>query len=329
MAILTLFGVLVFVFLLTNVLPGNPAQFRAGSFAPPETVRELEIQMGLDKPLVVQFKNYLVQLTQGDLGTSWNTRRPVAEDLSQRLPATLELSIASFIIAVFIALPLGILAAAKKDSSIDHFYRVLTTLSVSLPIFWVATMLIYLFFYQLGWVAAPTGRLDIGLLPPTRITGLYVLDSILAGNMETLVSASRRLILPALSLSLPVIGSVAKMTRTSMLEVLQSDYIRTALSLGLSRNRTIVQDALQNALIPVITLLALVFGFLIAGNVIVEMIFAWPGIGHYALNAMVTKDFDGVRGFLLFVAAVYVVLNLTVDVLYGLIDPRIRLSSHS
>lgn len=329
MAFLTLFGALVGVFLLTNVLPGNPAKFRAGAFAPPEAVRELEIQMGLDKPMIVQFKNYLVRLSKGDLGISWNTRRPVTKDLADRLPATLELALTSFLIAVSVALPLGILAAAKKNSYIDHFCRLLTTLSVSLPVFWVGTMLIYLLFYQLGWAAAPTGRLTIGLMPPTKITGLYVLDSILTGNMETLISSLKRLILPALALSFPVIGAIAKMARTSMLEVLEADYIRTARALGLNRRKTILQDALQNALIPVITILAMVFGFLIAGNVIVEMIFAWPGIGHYAWNAMVTKDFNGVRGFLLFVSASYVFLNLTADILYGLVDPRIRLGKYT
>jgi peptide/nickel transport system permease protein len=324
---ITLFGAMVAVFVLTHVLPGNPARYRAGAFAPQEAVEEIEREMGLDKPLVIQFGRYVNGLLHGDLGRSWSTRRPVAEDLAQRLPATLELALASFLIAVLVALPLGITAAVKKDSVLDHVCRVLTTLSSSVAIFWLGTMLIYVIYYEWHWAAAPTGRLDVGLEPPAAITGFYVLDSLLTGNMGTLGSSLRHLFLPAITLSFAVIGIIAKGARTAMLEVLRMDYIRTASALGKTRWQVVLEDGLQNALIPVVTILALVFGFLMAGNIIVEMLFAWPGIGQYAWNALLTKDFDSIQGFMLFTATLYVFLNLLTDLLYGLIDPRIRLGS--
>ena len=327
LSIVTLFGALVVVFIMTHILPGNPAKYRAGAFAPPEAVEEIEKEMGLDKPLIVQFGSYLNRLVHGDLGTSWSTRRPVTEDLVQRLPATLELAITSFLIAVLIALPLGIIVAVKKNTFVDHVTRVITTLSSSIAIFWLGTMLIYIMYYKLRLAAAPTGRLDIGLSPPESITGFFMLDSILSGNMETLRSSLNHIILPALTLAFPVVAIIAKTARTSMLEIMQRDYVRTASALGMGRWRVVVSDALQNALVPVVTILALVFGFLMAGNVIVEMLFAWPGIGNYAWNALMTKDFDAVQGFMLFIAAGYIILNLLADVLYGFIDPRIRLGT--
>jgi ABC-type dipeptide/oligopeptide/nickel transport system permease component len=325
LSVVTLFGAMVAVFVLTHVLPGNPAKYRAGAFAPAEAVAEIEREMGLDKPLVAQFGRYLKGLLHGDLGRSWSTRRPVAEDLAQRLPATLELAVASFLLAILIALPLGIVAAVKKGSFVDHLCRILTTFSSSVALFWLGTMLIYVIYYEWRWAAAPTGRLDVGLSPPETITGFYVLDSLLTGNMKSLGSSLKHLFLPSVTLSFAVIGIIAKGARTSMLEVLRMDYIRTASALGKTRWQVVVEDGLQNALIPVVTILALVFGFLMAGNIIVEMLFAWPGIGQYAWNALLTKDFDSIQGFMLFTATLYVFLNLLADVLYGLIDPRIRL----
>jgi peptide/nickel transport system permease protein len=253
----------------------------------------------------------------------------VAEDLAQRLPATLELALASFLLAVLVALPLGVLAAVNKGSFVDHVCRVLTTFSSSVALFWLGTMLIYLIYYEWHWAVAPTGRLDVGLSPPEGITGFFVVDSLLTGNIETLGSSLKHLFLPTLTLSFAVVGIIAKGARTSMLEVLRMDYIRTAEALGKTRWQVVLEDALQNALIPVVTILALVFGFLMAGNIIVEMLFAWPGIGQYAWNALLTKDFDSVQGFMLFTATLYVCLNLLADVLYGMIDPRIRLGTRT
>jgi peptide/nickel transport system permease protein len=324
---ITLFGAMVAVFVLTHVLPGNPARYRAGAFAPAEAVAEIEKEMGLDKPLVIQFGRYVGRLIHGDLGRSWSTRRPVADDLAQRLPATLELAVSSFVLAILVALPLGIVAAVKKGSLADHICRVLTTISSSVAIFWLGTMLIYVIYYEWRWAAAPTGRLDVGLSPPETITGFYVLDSLLNGNMETLGSSLNHLFLPSITLCFAVIGIIAKGVRTSMLEVLRMDYMRTASALGKTRWHVVLEDGLQNALIPVVTILALVFGFLMAGNIIVEMLFAWPGIGQYVWNALLTKDFDAVQGFMLFTATLYVFLNLFADILYGFIDPRIRLGT--
>jgi peptide/nickel transport system permease protein len=329
LSLLTLFGVVVAVFVLTHILPGNPAEYRAGAFAPEEAVKEIEIQMGLDKPLPVQFATYFGRLLHGDLGQSWTTRRPVSFDLLRRLPATLELATASFLIALVVGFPLGVAAAVKKDSAVDHLCRMVTSFSASVALFWLGTMLIYVLYYEWQWLPAPAGRLDIQLRPPETLTGFYVLDSLLSGDWAVLGSSLGQLFLPALTLSFAVIGATAKAARTSMLEVLHTDYIRTWRALGLSRSRVVLQEALPNALIPIITILAIVFAFLMGGNVIVEMLFSWPGIGNYAWNALSTKDFDAVQGFMLVVATGYVLLNMLADILYGLIDPRIRLGARA
>lgn len=321
----TLFGVTVISFALTYLLPGNPALVKAGALATPDVVQEIERRMGLDRPLAVQYWRYVSGLLRGDLGESASTGRPVLEDFRQRVPATLELTLASLLIAVAIGIPLGVLAAVHRDSLLDHASRLLGVGGVAMPSFWTGLLLLYCFFYLLGVAPPPLGRLGAEVSPPTRITGLFVIDGALSGNGAALVSALHHLLLPAVTLGFAVMAPLTRMVRATMLEILESDYVKAAWAAGLPRRRVVYGDALRNALIPVITLLGVIFGFLMAGNVVVEMVFAWPGLGHYAVTALVTKDPGPIQSFVLFVAVMYVCVNLAVDLLYGLADPRIRL----
>jgi peptide/nickel transport system permease protein len=321
----TLVGVTVISFALTNLLPGNPALVKAGALATPEVVQEIERQMGLDRPLPVQYWRYVSGLLRGDLGESASTGRPVLEDFRQRVPATLELTLASLLVAVVIGVPLGVLSAVHRDSVLDHVSRVLGVGGVAMPSFWTGLLLLYVFFYLLGVAPPPLGRLAADVSPPPRLTGLYVLDAALTGSGAALVSALHHLMLPALTLGFAVMAPLTRMVRATMLEILESDYVKAAWAAGLPRRRVVYGDALRNALIPVITVLGVIFGFLMAGNVVVEMVYAWPGLGHYAVTALDTKDPGPIQSFVLFVAVMYVFVNLAVDLLYGLADPRIRL----
>jgi len=320
-----LFGVTLISFLLTYILPGNPALVKAGALATPEYLATVEKQMGLDQPVWVQYGRYISGLAHGDLGESSATGRPVREDFRQRLPATLELTLASLIVATIIGLPLGILSAVHRDSAIDHIGRIASVTGVAMPSFWTGLLLIYFFFYVFNIAPAPLGRLASGISPPASITGLYTVDSLLTANWPTLRSSLQQLALPAITLGISVMAPLARMVRSTMLEILESDYIKAAWAAGLPGRRVIYGDALRNAMIPVVTTLGVVFGFLMGGNAVVESVFAWPGIGNYAVTALTTKDSGPIQSFVLFVALMYVFVNLAVDLLYGLFDPRIRL----
>jgi peptide/nickel transport system permease protein len=322
----TLFGVTLISFFLTYLLPGNPAIVQAGPFATPEYIREVEQRMGLDQPVWVQYGRYVTGLFRGDLGESSSTGRPVLEDFVQRLPATLELTLASLLIAVLVGIPLGVLSAVHRDTAIDHVGRVVGVTGIAMPSFWTGLILIYVFFYLFDIAPAPLGRLGSGIAPPAKITGMYVVDGLLTGNWRALWSTLGQLALPAATLGFSVMAPLARMVRATMLEILESDYVKAAWAAGLPRRRVIYGDALRNALIPVVTILGVVFGFLMAGNAVVESVFAWPGIGNYAVTALMTKDSGPIQSFVLFVAVMYVIVNLIVDVLYGLVDPRIRLA---
>lgn len=321
----TLFGVSLICFFLTYLLPGNPVMVKAGPFATPEHLAEMEKRMGLDRPLHVQYLVYARGLLRGDLGESSSTGRPVAEDFRQRLPATLELTFASLLIAILVGVPLGVLSAVHRDTFVDHVGRVVGIAGVAMPTFWTGLIFIYVFFYMLDVAPAPLGRLGAGINAPERITGLFVIDSLVTGNWAALRSSLAQLVLPAATLGLSVMAPVARMVRSTMLEILESDYVKAAWAAGLPRRTVIYGDALRNALIPIITILGIVFGFLMAGNAVVETVFAWPGIGNYAVTALMTKDSGPIQSFVLFVAVMYVAVNLLVDLVYGLADPRIRL----
>ena len=325
LAVVTLFGVVVAVFILTRILPGNPAAVRLGPYAKPELLAAMEQEMGLDKPLPVQFYNYVAKLVRGEMGKSWRTGQPVRKDLTQRLPATLELALAATLMAVVAGHILGLLGAIKQNSLLDQIIRGIAILGASTALFWLALVFIFFFYYRLGWAAAPLDRLEVGVQPPTRITGMYVVDSLLTGNWAALRSSLGHLLLPAITLAFVVSAPITKIVRAAMLDVLHSDFIRTARTIGVPYRDILFRDALRNAMIPILTTIGIVFGYLMAGSVLVEQIFAWPGIGSYAWMALVNKDFEAIQGFVLLIAALYVMLNLGIDLLYSVIDPRIRL----
>jgi peptide/nickel transport system permease protein len=322
----TLFGVTVITFALTYLLPGNPALVKAGPLATPEHIAEMERRMGLDRPVAVQYWRYLSGVLRGDLGESATTGRPVLQDLFQRVPATLELTLASLLVALGVGIPLGVLAAVRRDGWVDHVSRLLGVGGVAMPTFWTGLLVLYVFFYELGVAPPPLGRLTAGVSAPASITGLYTVDALLTANGPALRSALAQLVLPALTLGFSVMAPLTRMVRATMLEVLESDYIKAAWAAGLPRRTIVYGDALRNCLVPVITLIGVVVGFLMAGNVVVEIVFAWPGIGNYAVTSLMSKDSGPIQSFVLFVAVVYTLVNLAVDLLYGFVDPRIRLS---
>jgi peptide/nickel transport system permease protein len=327
MAIPSLIGVVIVTFLLTRALPGDPAAYFAGPAATKEAVEQVRVQLGLDKPLYIQFGLYVRDLARGDLGNSLTTGQPVGQEIKNRLPASAELTLLGLIVSMLIAVPLGILAATRPNSFIDHFCRVISTAGVSLPVFFTGLILVYVFYYLLGWAPAPLGRLDVFSSAPPNITGFYLIDSLLAGSGELFMASLKQLILPTLTLGIFSLAPIARMTRASMLAVLSSDFVRTARASGLTPFTVIVTYAFRNAMIPVITTLGMVFSFLLGANVLVEKVFAWPGIGSFAVEALIASDFAPLQGFVLTMAVMYVALNLVIDILYGLIDPRVRIEA--
>jgi len=327
MAIPSLLGVVIVTFLLTRALPGDPAAYFAGPAATPQAIEEVRVKLGLDQPLLAQFGRYVVDLAHGNLGTSLTTGQPVAAELRSRLPASAELTLLGLVVSIAIAVPLGILAATRPNSPVDHACRIVATAGVSLPVFFTGLILVYVFYYLLGWAPAPLGRLDVFYSPPPQVTGFYLIDSLIAGDLETFMAALKQLILPALTLGIFSLAPIARMTRASMLAVLASDFVRTARASGLSAYTVTVRYAFRNAMLPVVTTLGMVFSFLLGANVLVEKVFAWPGIGSYAVEALLTSDFAPVQGFVLTMAVMYVAINLMIDIVYGVIDPRVRLEA--
>ena len=326
-AIPVLFLVACGIFSLLHLAPGDAASLLSSSDAGPEDVERLRALWGLDQPLYVQFIRYVGDLARGDLGNSLTTGQPVGYEIKTRLPASAELTLLGLLVSMAIAVPLGILAATRPNSLIDHVCRVISTAGVSLPVFFTGLILIYVFYYLLGWAPAPLGRLDVFFSPPPHVTGFYLVDSLIAGDGELFFASLKQLVLPALTLGIFSLAPIARMTRASMLAVLASDFVRTARASGLTPFTVIVTYAFRNAMLPVITTLGMVFSFLLGANVLVEKVFAWPGIGSFAVEALIASDFAPLQGFVLTMAVMYVALNLLIDVLYGLIDPRVRLEA--
>jgi len=322
-----LIGVIVVSFLLTRVLPGDTAAYFAGPAATPQAIEEIRKQLGLDRPLPEQFGRYVYDLAKGNLGQSLTTGQPVLSDITSRLPASAELTLFGLIISLLIAVPLGITAAVKQGSVIDHACRVVATAGVSLPVFFTGLLLVYVFYFILGWSPAPLGRLDTFSTAPPTVTGFYLVDSVLAPDWETFRAALSQMILPGATLAIFALAPIARMTRASMLAVLSSEFVRTARASGLNGRTIILTYAFRNAMLPVVTTLGMVFSFLLGANVLVEKVFAWPGIGSYAVEALIASDFAPVQGFVLTMAILYIVLNLVIDLTYGLIDPRVRLGA--
>lgn len=319
-----LLGALFLTFLLTRMVPGNPIERVAGPYASDEAVEQMKRDAGLLDPWYTQFVNYLKDLLQGDMGVSYQTNQPVIDDLRQRFPASFELVFYGMLLAVALAIPLGIISAMKQGTWVDHLTRVIAVLGVSMPIFWIALILISTFYTRLGWLPGPQGRLPISMTAPPRVTGLYTIDSLLDGDFDTFRAASEQLVLPVLTIGLIAMAPIARMTRATMIDALNSDYIRTARSLGLPTRVIVSKNALKNAIIPVLTLIAAVFGYAIGGEVLVEYIFTWPGLGKYSFDAIMGSDFPAVQGFIILAVAMYVLAYLIVDILIAILDPRIE-----
>jgi peptide/nickel transport system permease protein len=322
-----LIGVVIVSFLLTRILPGDTAAYFAGPAATPQAIAEVKKQLGLDRPLPEQFARYVRDLTKGDLGQSLTTGQPVLSDLAARLPASAELTLFGLILAILIAVPLGVIAAVKQGSFIDHACRVVATAGVSLPVFFTGLILVYVFYFILKIAPAPLGRLDVFATAPATVTGFYLIDSLLTRDFETFRASLTQILLPGITLAIFSLAPIARITRASMLAVLSSEFIRTAQASGLSPATVIITYAFRNAMLPVVTTLGMVFSFLLGANVLVEKVFAWPGVGSYAVEALIASDFAPVQGFVLAMAILYVILNLLIDLAYGLIDPRVRMGA--
>ena len=324
-AVPSVFGVIVISFILTRALPGDPAVYFAGAMADKESIEQVRRALGLDRSWIEQFFIYVTNLADGDWGQSLTTGQPVTEELLKRLPASLELTLIGLGLAIAVAVPLGILAATNPGSWIDHLCRLLVTAGVSLPTFFTGLFLVYVFYYLLGWSPSPLGRLHILYLSPPHVTGSYIIDSIIAGDLETLRGSLAQLILPSITLGLFALAPIARMTRGAMLGALASDYVRTARAIGLSRSKVLLTYAFRNASLPVLTTLGMVFSFLLGANVLVEKVFSWPGIGSFAIEALVASDYAAVQGFVLSMALLFVAVNLMIDVILAITDPRMGL----
>ena len=325
MSVPTLAGIVLVTFALTRLLPGDPAAYFAGNAASVEAVEQIRHKLGLDQPLATQFLRYVRELATGDWGQSLSTGQPVATEIAPRLPASLELTLVALLASLSVSIPLGVLAATRPGSWIDQLCRLVTTAGVSLPTFFTGLVLAYVFYFLLGWAPSPLGRLDPMFSPPPQISGFYLIDAALAGDASLWWASFKQLILPTLTMAIFVLAPIARMTRASMLSVLGSDFIRTARASGLTPTTVLVTYALRNALLPVVTTLGMVFGFMLGSSVVIEKVFGWPGVGSYAIDALTASDYAPIQGFVLSMGVLFVLLNLVVDLLYTLIDPRVTL----
>lgn len=323
--VVLLLGVSILVFLISHLVPSSPeaANLSQSALANPEIVAAYRAKWGLDKPLWEQYLIYMQHLLQGDMGTSIRTGRPVLTELAQYFPATLELSIFAMVIAIVLGVGFGILSAVFQNKPVDHILRTVSVSGVSLPSFWFALIIMSFFSGTLKWFPSG-GRINVRQFNPEGGTGFHVLDALLQGNWAMLSDAMAHLLLPALVLGFFTMGLIARQTRSNLLEAMSMDYIRTARAKGMKESRVVVHHALGNALVPVITVSGMGFCNLLGGMVFVEKIFSWPGIGQYAYLAAVNTDFPAICGVSLLIAVIYVVVNLLIDILYGIIDPRIR-----
>lgn len=317
-----LLGITFVTFILVRLLPGDPARAILGGFATDESVAALRERLGLDRPWLVQFGLYLERLLHGDLGSSTFTGNSVSSDLADRFPATLELITISLVLSLAIMIPFGIVIARSKGIA-RNIARVYGLLAGALPDFWVALLLVFLLFAQLGVLPAPVGRLDLDVSPPRSITGMYTVDSLVTGNWAALRSAVAHLVMPVVTLVLVYGAAILKMTMTTMREALESEFVYHARAVGLHQ-RTISRYALRNALPPIVTIIGIVYGFLIGGAVLVEQVFSWGGLGQYAVQSVLNSDFAAVQGFVLLAALFSLVVFFFVEIAYFLIDPRVR-----
>jgi peptide/nickel transport system permease protein len=320
-----LLGVTLVAFVLSHSVPADPVAAHLGQSAllDPAIVAAFKREWGLDRPLHEQYLAYLDNLRQGKLGRSIVSKRPVEQDLAQYLPNTVLLATSAILIAVVLGVPLGVISAVKRNAPIDHVVRAVSLIGVSMPVFWLALVSLFIFYYLLDVMPGP-GMLDNKYVAPKSVTGLLPLDALLAGDIDVFKNALHHLVLPSLVLASFSIGLIARVTRSSMLEIMSQDFMRTARAKGLRERVIVVRHALRNALIPTITVIGLAYGNQLGGAVLTETIFSWPGIGRYAYQAASNLDFPAVMGVTMLIAAIYIGVNLIVDILYGVLDPRIR-----
>lgn len=321
--VLMLFGLLVVTFSISHVAPGDPAALAAGPDATREMVETIRKEYGLDQPLPVQFWRYLTGILEGDLGRSLRTTRDVGYDLARYFPATFELVTFSMLIATVLGITLGVLSAVMKDSWVDHTARIVSVSGVALPMFWLGLMLQLLVALQLGWLPLG-GRLALVTEPPPFVTGMYLVDSLLAGRPDVFLEALRHIILPATALCFPALASIIRVNRAEMIEALQQDYVTGARAMGVGGARVVGLYALKNAMIPTLAMIGLRYGWMLGGTILVESVFDWPGIGLYAVASAVASDFQPIMGVTLLIGLNFMLANLLVDVCYAWLDPRLR-----
>jgi len=322
---LTLLGMSLVLFVITRLIPADPARIAAGEYATREMIQQVRRELALDRSIPEQYWIYVRGLLRGDLGVSIQTRRPVVDDLKMHFPATFELTLFSLTLSTLVAIPLGITAATHRGEGADHASRIAALVGISLPIFWLGLMLQLVFYKHLGWFPFG-GRLSTGFEPPPPVTSLYLLDSLVAGQWRTFADALWHLVLPGVAMSSITVAILSRMTRASMLDVLRCEYVRVARAKGLPERYVIYRHALRNAAIPIVTVLGIQFGILMAGAVLTETIFSWPGVGRLAFKSIETLDYPVIMGFALAVTFIFSVINLLIDICYGLLDPRIRVS---
>lgn len=323
-AVPTLIGIVVVTFMLTRMLPGDPAAYFAGPTATPASIEETRKRLGLDGSPLEQFLAYVGDLARGDLGVSLTSGQTVIDDLRNRLPASLELTFGALVFAVGFGIPLGIGAALRPGGPVDRLCSVVSTLGQAVPTFFLGLLLVFVFYYLLGWAPAPLGRLPIFIPSPSEITGFWLVDALIAGDVDVAGAVLAQLALPVITLGLFGLGPLARITRATMIEVLASDYVRTARAAGLPHRKVLFSYALRNAAVPVLNTAGIVFSFMLGASVLVEKVFGWPGIGAYAIDAVLASDFAPVQGFVLTMAFLYLLLNLVIDIVASVLDPQVR-----
>jgi peptide/nickel transport system permease protein len=317
----TLLGLLAVTFVISRVIPSDPVSLVAGETATKEQVEALRHDLGFDRPLPVQFLDYVVRLVRGDLGTSLYTTRAISEDLGHRLPATLELTLVAMLVSIVVGIPLGVVSALWRNSLLDHALRVITVSGLAIASFWLGIMLQLLFAMRLGWT--PLNQRIQGF-PPRGTTGLYLVDALLGWDWPALGTAFAHLALPAATLAFPALATLVRFTRAGVLDVMQSNYVLYERAMGMPRSVIVWKYILRNALTSTVTQIGLLFGILLAGAVVTETVFDWPGLGTYAYNSIIRSDYNAIMGFTVWAGVIFVVVNLVVDVAHTLVDPRER-----
>jgi peptide/nickel transport system permease protein len=322
--VLVVLGITLVTFITLHVFPTDPARLLAGPGASADQIDLIRHDLGLDQPLPVQYLRYLADLARGNLGRSIQTGQPVADDLVRRLPATLELALVSMLLYVAVSIPLGVVAAVGRGTPPDFVIRLVSVAGLGVPAFWLGFLLQLVLYRELGWLQHPVGRLAPEITPPRFLTGFYLVDTLAAGNLDAFRSTIAQLVMPVSCLVVSRLGVGVKLTRTSLLDVIGSDYVRTARAKGLRETSVVYGHALRNALMPVVTALGVQFGYLLGGTLVVEVVFGWPGIGQYAIGSITTVDFPAIMSVTVIVSVFFVLSNFLVDLLYFYLDPRLR-----